>query len=74
VNANNFRLRHSQEELKVYIAMLGLNTWQLSDQRGVEVYNQRLDKEREKELTLLQGQERRAFKEKYGYDRPRTVR
>jgi hypothetical protein len=70
VNANNFRLRHSQEELKVYIAMLGLNTWQLSDQRGVEIYNERLNKEKEKELVLLQARERRAFRDKYGYDRP----
>jgi hypothetical protein len=72
INANTFRIRHSIEELKVYIGLAGFDTWAESERRGNELHNQIVLHDYEKKLITLRGKEREEYLKKYGMERPQV--
>lgn len=69
-NANNFRIRHSIEEFKIYTALLGFDLWEQSYQRGNEINNAMVFDNCEKRLTLLKNKEDIEYKKINGTNRP----
>lgn len=73
-NANNNRISHSLQELKTYIAVLGVDVWKTSEERGNELQSSYINKEKSEHIISLRNREDEEYFNKYGVRRPGSNR